>query len=453
MTLETVARYDPEKVSPVGERAVVLGGSMAGLCAGRVLANGFQDIVIVERDPLPDEPVPRDGAPQTTHPHVLLEAGRVTLEDLFPGFCDGVLAEGGLVIDAATDMRYYDHGAFLADAPNRLPMYCASRALFEHVVRREVRDLDNVKLRDRCQFTSYLADEAGDRITGAMIRNEAGESVELDADLVVDATGRTSRTPTWLDEHGYRSPPVDKVTVDVTYSTIRVERDSTAEHSYFIPPTPPRTRGVAAIPIENDRWEVIVQGVHGDDTPTDTDRFIEFVESAPVSDVGDLVTTSQWLSDEIHHYPFPSSRWRHYEQLDRFPDGLVVTGDAIASFNPVYGQGMSVAALDALLLHHTLADGGLENLALRFFERTPEVIDAAWKIAVGGDFDFPQTTGPKPTGTDLFNRYISRLIRQAHTDGVLTDAFYRVFRLERPPTSLLRPEIAWRVLRPNMRRF
>ncbi|WP_336362027.1 FAD-dependent oxidoreductase [Halalkalicoccus salilacus] len=449
MTLATVDGYDPHGVSGVGDRAVILGGSMAGLCASRILADGFKEVVIVERDPLPNEPVVRDGAPQTTHPHVMLEAGRVCLEELFPGFCETVLEEGGVVIDAATDMRYYDHGAFLADGPDRLPMYCASRALFEHVVRREVRALDAVRLRDECQFTTYRTDDTGTTVTGVVLRDADGGEMELSADLVVDATGRTSRTPTWLGDHGYQTPPVDEVTIDVTYSTIRIERDPDDQYSYFIPPAPPRTRGVAAIPIEDTRWEVIVQGVHGDVAPTTTAGFIEFIESMPVPEIAELVTTSSWTSEEIHHYPFPSSRWRHYERLERFPDGLVVMGDAIASFNPVYGQGMSVAALEAVVLHHALSDGSLDDIGVRFFEQSTGIVDAAWKIAVGADFEFPQTTGPKPTGTDLFNRYIARLIRQAHTDGVLTDAFYRVFRLERPPTSLLHPKIAWRVLRPS----
>lgn len=450
MTLASLDRYARGTVTSVGDRAVVLGGSVAGLCAARVLADAFDEVVVVERDSLVDEPTPHDGAPQTRHPHVLLEAGRATLEDLFPGFCEAVLSADGLVIDAASDMRYYEAGDFLADGPDRLPMFCASRPLFESVIRRRTAELDGVEIRDGCQFVTYRTDEDGGRanVTGAAIRDEGGNATELPADLVVDATGRTSRTPTWLEERGYAAPPVEEVDVDVTYSTIRVERPSDARYSYFVPPSPPRTRGGAAIPVEDDRWEVIVQGVHGDDTPTDPEPFFEFAESLPVPGIGELARNRSWTTDEIHHYPFPSSVRRRYERLERFPDGLVVTGDAIASFNPVYGQGMSVAALDALLLHHALVEGGLENLAVRFFERAGRIVDDVWKIAVGGDFAFPETTGPKPQGTDLFNRYVSRLVRQAHTDGALTDAFYRVFRLERSPTSLLRPGVAWRVLRP-----
>jgi 2-polyprenyl-6-methoxyphenol hydroxylase-like FAD-dependent oxidoreductase len=450
MTLATVPRYDRSTVPTVGERAVVVGGSVAGLCTARVLADAFSEVLVLERDPFPDEPAVRDGAPQTSHPHALLEAGRATLEDFFPGFGEDLLRDGGLMVDAASEMVYYDRGGFAADPPGRLAMYCASRALFEHVIRRRIRALDGVQLRGDCQFVDFLTEGEPPAVAGVRFRGEDGTERTSEADLVVDASGRTSRTPRWLDDHGYDAPPVDEVHVDLTYSSIRIERPPDDRRTFFNLPTPPRTRGAAFIPIENGQWEVILSGIHGDDAPRERERFVAFADTLPVDEIGDLVRSQQWLSDEIHQYPFPSSLRRRYERLDRFPEGLVVTGDAIASFNPVYGQGMSVAALDALLLHHALADGGLDGLADRFFDEAAEVVDIVWKIAVGADFEFPQTTGPKPPGTDLFNRYIGRLIRRSHGDGELTEAFYRVFRLEQPPTSLLRPSIVWRVLRPSV---
>ncbi|RQG94456.1 FAD-dependent oxidoreductase [Natrarchaeobius chitinivorans] len=450
MTLSTIPRYDPDRVGHVGDRAVVLGGSIAGLCAARVLADGFEEVVVLERDPLPDDPAARDGTPQSSHPHVMLEAGRATLEDFFPGFGERLLSAGGLVIDAATDMRYYEQGDFLANGPTRLPMYCATRALFEHVVRQRLAKFETVEQRGECRFVDYLVDSEGG-IDGVTYRADSGGETSLDADLVVDATGRTSRTPAWLEANGYAPPPVDEVTVDVTYGTIRVERRPEARYSLFVPPVPSRPRGGAAIPVEGDRWEVIFQGIHGEAAPRTENEFVAFAESFPVPEFERLVTSREWVSETIHHYPFPSSIRRRFETLDRFPEGLLVTGDAVASFNPVYGQGMSVAALDALILHHALADGRNEKLAPEFFDGIAPVIDAAWKIAVGADFAFPQTTGPKPRGTDVFNRYTSRLVRQAHSDGELTDAFYRVFRLECLPATLLRPGVAWRVLRPNVR--
>jgi len=449
MTLATVDRYDSDRVSELGDRAIVVGGSMAGLTAARVLADTFTEVIVLERDALPDKAVARAGAPQTSHPHALLEAGRATLEDLFPGFGEGVLAEGGLLIDSGRDMEYYDSGGFIADTRARLPTYCASRPLFEQVVRRQVRQLETVELGGGRQFIDYLVTEDSTRVTGVRYR-EGDTERTLTADLVVDATGRTSKTPTWLDANGYESPPTDEITVDVTYGTILVERPPDDRRVFFVPPSAPRPRGAAFIPIEGDRWQVIVQGVHGETPPSDPDDFIEFVESLPVKELGHLVRTNAWVSDDVEVYPFPASLRCRYEQLDQFPERLVVTGDAIASFNPIYGQGMSVAALDAVQLHHALAAGGLDNISRRFFDRIETVVDAVWGIAAGADFEFDATTGPKPPGTDVFNRYTGRLLRQAHSDPTLSEAFLRVLRLEQSPTSLLAPGIAWRVLRPDV---
>ncbi|MFC5280001.1 FAD-dependent oxidoreductase [Halorubrum rubrum] len=449
MVLDDVRRYDPEAVSTLGDRAVVLGGSVAGLCAARVLADAFDEVVVLERDPIPETPRPRDGAPQTSHPHAMLEAGRATIEDLLPGFGERLLSAGGLLIDAAREMRYYDGGDFLAEPPERLPMYCASRPLFEHAIREGIARLPSVTQRGNRHFSAYETDAASDHaVTGVEFRDERGDPTTLPADLVVDATGRTSRTPSWLEEHGYEPPQTESVEVDVTYSTVRVDRPASARHALVVPPDPPRTRGAAAIPIEDGRWEVILQGLHGDDAPTDREGLVAFAESFPVAEVAELVRDREWADPEIHRYPFPSSVRRRYDRLDRFPDGLVVTGDAVASFNPIYGQGMSVAALDALALHHALAGGGLDDLGRRFFDRTADLVEAVWRVAVGADFAFEATTGPKPTGTDAFNRYVDRLVSTAHDDGRVTDAYYRVFRLERGPTSLLRPGVSWRVLTP-----
>jgi 2-polyprenyl-6-methoxyphenol hydroxylase-like FAD-dependent oxidoreductase len=192
---------------------------------------------------------------------------------------------------------------------------------------------------------------------------------------------------------------------------------------------------------------VTLFGLHGDHPPTDLDGFRAFAASLQTSEVSDVLERHPVRSGEIHHYPFPANRWVHYERLADFPAGLLPIGDAVASFNPIYGQGMSVAALDALSLHHALRAGGAAGLADRYFDRMASVVDAVWRLAVSADFEFPRTTGPKPRGTDLLNRYRSRLVRAAHSDDRVSDAFARVFLLERKSTSLLHPSILLRVLR------
>lgn len=449
MTLATVPRYDGDRTVRVGDHAVVVGGSMAGLLAARVLADAFESVTIVERDRLPDRPTARDGVPQGRQPHVLLEAGRATLEDLFPGYSEALLTAGGVLVDGASDFRYYDEGDFVADGPTRQPMFFASRPLVEHLVRQRVTALDDVRLRSGCQFVDYLVDETVTAVEGVTVRGDDTDNEVLRADLVVDATGRTSRTPRWLDAHGYSPPPLDEMHIDLAYSSTLVERPSDDRRTVYVPLSPPRTRGGAAFPVEDDRWLVNVHGVHGDHPPTDSEGFDAFAASLPPPELARLLDEHPRATDDIVHYPIPSNRRYRYESLDRFLDGMVVVGDAIASFNPVYAQGMSVAALEAVELHHSLVAGGREAVSTRFFDRASRVVDVAWRMAVGADFGFERTTGPKPRGTDLTNRYVARLMRRAHTDGELRHAFYRTIAMERPPRSLLRPGVVWRVFGPS----
>ena len=450
MTLATVPRYAADQASDVGDHAVVVGGSVAGLLAARVLADGFERVTVLERDALPEEPATRRGVPQDSQPHALQEAGRATIEDLLPSYGEELVSAGGLVNDAARDFNFYDEGGFLAEGPRRMPMYAASRPLIEGVLRRCVARRPRVDLRPGHRCTDYLLDDRGTGVRGVMVRDDGGGKRELASDLVVDATGRTSRTPTWLADSGFPAPDVEEVQVDMAYSTLLVERPPEDRRTFWAPPSHPRTRGAGAAPIEGGYWQVILNGVHGDDPPTDVEGFERFLASLPFDDLATLFDQHPLASEEVHHYPFPSNRRYRYWDLGRFPGGLVVLGDAIASYNPVYGQGISVAALEALVLHHALAEGGLVDLPRRFFEAVRPVVDGAWRVSAGSDFQFPETTGPRPRGVGVLQPYLSRLTRKARTDGRLRDALFRVFTMERPPRSLLRPGVAGRVLRPSV---
>jgi 2-polyprenyl-6-methoxyphenol hydroxylase-like FAD-dependent oxidoreductase len=449
MTIANVAKYDSERVAHAGNHAVVVGAGMAGLLAARVLADVFDRVTAVESDPLPDEPVPRRGAPQGHHAHLLQTAGREILEDLLPGFGEKLLSDGGLVIDTLSDLRHYEKGGVLADGSRRLSTYCATRPLIELTVRRCVSEFDSITIRSGCQSLGYLTDGASKDVEGIRLREPTGETADLTADLVVDATGRTSSTATWLADHGYARPAVDEVTIDLAYSSVTVRRPPDDRRTFLVPPDPPRTRGAAVLPVEDERWLVTMIGIHGDHPPTTPHALRAFADSLPIPAPSTILETRPWISQEGTLYPFPSNRRRRFEALDRFPDGLVVVGDALASFNPIYGQGMSVGALEALALHDTLATEPLSDLAIPYFERVADIVDVPWSLAVGGDFEFAETTGDKPFGTGALNRYVGHLIRAAQTDGQLRERLYRVFMLEAPPTVLFRPAVVWRALKPS----
>lgn len=449
MTLTSLARYDHERVSQVGTKAVVVGSSISGLVAARVLADGFDEVTVFERDSLPDEPRPRRGVPQASHSHVLLEAGRSTLSDLFPGYVEDVVADGGLVIDYLSDMHFYAEGGFLATGPKQIPMLSASRPLFEQHVRHRVAELESVTIQSGSHVTDYRTSAGGTAVTGVNVREVGnGHEESVDADLVVDASGRTSKTPRWLETNGYTAPQVDEVTVDVAYSTTVVERPPDDRRAFVLIPAPPLGRGCFVFPVEGGRWLVTMSGAHGDHPPTDRDEFVEFAGTLPFDEPHTLLENNRWIADDIAHHPFPSNRRHRYEKLDRFPDGLVVLGDALTSFNPVYGQGMSVGTLEALALHHALA-AGTDDLADRFFDRVADVIDPAWRLAAGTDFQFDETGGPRPLGTRAINWYLNRLQRSARTDGQLHLTFGRVVTMQESPTTLFRPGVLWRVFGPT----
>jgi 2-polyprenyl-6-methoxyphenol hydroxylase-like FAD-dependent oxidoreductase len=438
----------------IGERAVVLGASMAGLLAARVLPDAYGQVTVIDRDELPETPMHRRGVPHGRHIHGLLARGQQALEQLFPGFTAELVAHGVPIGDLLADTRMYLSGHRLRQAHTGLMVLSASRPVLEGHVRARVRALPNVRFVDRCDVVGLATTPDGRRVTGARVLRRADGSADelLGAALVVDATGRGSRTPAWLEALGYPRPPKEQVRIGLGYAT-RIYRQRRGalggDLAVLQAATPQYPRTGALQVLEGDRWLLTLGGILGDHPPTDPDGFLAFARSLRFPDLYETVRDAEPLDDPVP-FRFPASVRHRYERLDRFPDGLLVMGDAVCSFNPIYGQGMSVAALEALTLRRHLERGAAPQ-PRRFFRDLSRVVDVPWDIAAGGDLVFPGVQGRRTLKARMVNAYIARLHAAAAHDASLASAFVRVAGLVAPPQTLLRPDVAVRVLRGSLR--
>ncbi|HUE60698.1 MAG TPA: hypothetical protein VMO88_14050 [Acidimicrobiales bacterium] len=419
---------------------------MAGLLAARVLADRVDDVTIVERDELPEEPVSRKGVPQGRHAHGLLPSGEMVLRDLFPGIMEDLEA-GGAQRSTAGSVKWWQFGGYRVEVPELRGMFF-SRCFLEDTVRKRVLAIPGVSLVSA--GVRGLAVEAG-QVRGVVAEAD-GQSRQIPADLVMDASGRGCQAARWLESAGYPVPDVAQVTVEMAYATRLYRRTPgrMPDETWMITigdPDGSRRFGVA-FPIEGPRWIVTLGGVHGDRAPTDDDGFLRFAETLPTGDVADVILNEEPLTPIVTHR-LPSNQWRHFEKLDRQLPGFLAIGDAICSFNPIYGQGMSSAALQAVALGSSIDADGIDSPSLgnRFYKAAAKVIANPWAIAAGGDFAFPETTGPRPPMVDRINSYVKKVVIAAQYDPVVARAIWDVQGLLAPPPSLMKPQIMVRVLR------
>jgi 2-polyprenyl-6-methoxyphenol hydroxylase-like FAD-dependent oxidoreductase len=441
-------------------RAVVLGASLAGLLSARVLAEHVDEVVVVDRDDLDaDLDAPRRGVPQGKHTHGLLVRGVDAIETILPGFTRELVSRGALQADVLSRSRWLMGGNLLTRGPSGLVGLLASRTLVESQVRRQVRQVPEVRLLGRHDIDGLLASPDRSRVTGVRITARldpaapaaagAPEIVELLADLVVDATGRGSRAPVWLRELGYTSPPEVEVDAQVVYMTRQFESrpgvldDLDAD---IVGTRPPSGRAGVALRQEGGRWTVTLAGQRGEQPPADLEGYLAFAQSLPTDGIARIVAGCTPVGEAIS-YRYPSSRWRRWEKLKTRPQGLVMIGDAVCSFNPIYGQGMSSAAHQALRLREVLA-AGTADLAGRTAVAFATVASTPWELATGADRRFPGMPS-KPLPERILDRYLDRLLEVATADHEVTVAFGRVLNLVAAPPSLLAPAIAWRVLGPS----
>lgn len=436
-------------------KAIVIGASMGGLLAARVLAGHFTQVTLLERDSFPAAGENRKGVPQGRHAHAVLAQGLQIMETYFPGLTDTLVSLGADFGDVSHLARWYHEGDFHQPAVSGLNAINISRPRLEAEVRARVLALPNVQVVEGCDVLGLMATPDNGRITGVrLIRRQAGSTAEsMAADLVVDTSGRGSRSPAWLEALGYERPEEDAVKIGVTYTSCQYRRKP--EHmpgvnALVVAAAPDNPRGGVLLSQEGNRWMLTVAAYLGEQIPLDHVGLLAFVRSMASPALYDVVANAEPIGEPVPH-KIPSNLRRRYEHLSRFPQGYLVMGDALCSFNPIYAQGMSVAALEVAALDGCLAKGEA-RLAQRFFKQAAKIIDIPWETAVGNDLRFPEVEGPRSPMTRFVNWYIEKLHHAAHRDPVVSVAFLKVVNLVAPPPSVMQPGIVWRVLWGNLRK-
>lgn len=442
----------------MGEHAVVLGASMGGLLAARVLSDFYRSVSVVERDVLPEGPQNRRGTPQARHVHGLLGRGGQIVEELFPGFLGELVQDGAVALDDGDFSRIYvSFGGHILIREGRArhtgdtAMYLSSRPFLEYHVRRRLRALPNVMLLDGHDVVGLTSSPDRRRVTGAVVADRRGGADRtLLADLVVDATGRGSRTPTFLAAMGYEQPAEDHVVVRTTYVSqlLRMPPRATQE-MIVIGATPDRPTGMFLSSYERGTWMFTVWGMLGTEPPGDLAGMIGFATDYAPSHALAAVRAAEPLSEVVRHR-MPSSQWRRYDKLARVPDGLLVCGDAIASFNPVYGQGMTVAALDAVAMRDSLRRGP-NDLPRRYFRTAAKSIGLAWRMSAGNDLAFPEVEGQRSLSTRISNRCADLVLAACAADAVVAERFFRVNNFFDSPVHLLHPAFISRLAAVSLR--
>ncbi len=428
--------------------AVIVGASIAGLLAARAVGGAFERVTIIDRDELPARSVARRGVPQGRLVHGLTARGTLAVDELFPGLTGELAAGGAPIGDAQSDLHWYIGGQLIKPVESGLSVVCASRPLLEFALRSRVAVLPGVTIISRHDVTGLITAPDRSAVTGVRLRsrNAAGTVSTMPADLVVDATGRGTGSPSWLGEHGYAPAEEETIRVGIAYSCRLYQREphhldgriGTVAAAY-----PGHPAGGLVLAQEGGRLILGLNDRGNAVPPTDSEGMAAHADTLPSADLAEIIRTATPLGDPVT-MRFPASVRRHYERLGDLPAGFIAIGDALCTFNPAYGQGMSVAAAEAQCLLGLLGDGR-EEITPRFFAAAAEIIDGPWSVMRGNDLRFSDADGPRTPATESASVFMDAFRAAAVHDEVLARALVRVLNVIDPPSRLRDPALLERL--------
>ncbi len=438
----------------IGKQAVVVGAGMAGLTAARSLADFFERVIILENDALPKEATHRPGTPQSRHLHALLAGGLQALGRLFPGFEESLSQAGAVRLRMGYDDRIERPG--YDPFPQRdlgILIYGMTRPLLEFTTRKRLGEYRNIELSESCRAQQFIAAPGEATVTAVRCENSDGTSERLAADLVIDASGHGSLTLALLQSIGWPLPEETSIGVDIGYATALFEIPEDAPPDWIgartLPDYPRNKRAASILPVEGNRWILTLGGRYDEKPPADWDGFLMYAQNLRTPTVYNAIRHAKRPS-EIARFGFKASCWRHFERLEKFPRALLPFGDAICRFNPIYGQGMSVAALEADVLNRLLTaqsaeSDGLAGLAAAFFPEAERLIDTPWWTAAIPDFSDPRTEGQRPSDLEDTFKFFAALLKLAAQDAAVHKLFIEIQNLLKPRSAYCDPELVRRV--------
>ncbi len=439
----------------LAKQAIIIGGSIAGLSAARALSPYYEKVIIIERDENPDTYKPRKAAPQSHHVHLLLRRGEIALNALFPGLSDELLSCGAARIDSSQDIRWHHYGSWKLHYDSGLKIMVQSRPLLEQLIRERIKGLDNLEYYYGYQVKNLNLSADGHSIAGVNIEKMADRSeiISLNSDLLIDASGRGSKTPQWLQELGFSAAQETSIGIGLSYSTRSYRAPEGIEFDWRLlvqsPQAPHDTRGGYVFHLENNQWLVTLNGYSGEVTPKNNDAFSEYAKNLAEPDVYDAMQKLE-PTGEVKSYSVPETIRRHYEKLQNMPQGLIVMGDASCTFDPVFGQGISVAAQEALALSEMLAKETPSSMATagkRFHKKAATIVDIPWMLSSNEDFRYPATKGEKSPELPILHWYSKQIFELSAIDEEVFDAFAHVLHLLKGIETFFKPSIVWKVIK------
>jgi 2-polyprenyl-6-methoxyphenol hydroxylase-like FAD-dependent oxidoreductase len=436
-------------------RAVVIGASIAGLCAARVLSDFYDQVTIFERDELPSTPVNRPAVPQGRHLHLLMARGAAEFESLFPGLLDDMVAAGVPKLENRPDCIYFGAAGHVLGTGHTLrdefTAYVPSRPHLEWQIRRRTLAIGNVELAQRSVREPQF-DAGAQRVTGVLVDSGHGADPEVvPADLVVDAAGRGTRLPVWLQQWGFERPREDVVDVGIGYASqqFRLADGLITERVIVAGASREHSLGLGMLGYEDGGWVITTFGVAKVEPPQSFSEMVRLAHTLLPSRLADALQHAEPVG-EVAFHKFPASRWRRYDKLDRFPAGILPLGDAVASFDPTFGQGMTMTSLQAGHLRRALA-AGEHDVAPAVNRATAKTTYPVWMMTAIGDFAFHHAAGSAPWWYRPVGSLFDQFLGAAETDPVLAEWFLRRFSLLDSLYMIPSAKLIGRTIRHNMR--